>query len=65
MDGVLGLFALFTTMEPILEGDVKNLNQHLDVACVILIMCFCKGNAYKCCTIDMHLGAETSLCQDG
>jgi len=32
LDGVLGSIALFTTMKPILEAHVKNLNQHLDIA---------------------------------
>jgi hypothetical protein len=32
LDGVWGLIACFTTMEPILNGHFRNLNRYLDVA---------------------------------
>jgi hypothetical protein len=34
LDGVLGLIALFTTMEPILNGHFKNLNRSMANAAV-------------------------------
>jgi hypothetical protein len=47
LDGVCGLIALFTTMEPILKALSKNLNQRF-AACVVFFWALaCKANSYK------------------
>jgi hypothetical protein len=46
LDGVWGSIALFTTMEPILEGLARNLNQGLDAWGVRLMMLRCQANSY-------------------
>jgi hypothetical protein len=47
LDGVLGLIALFITLEPILGAGSKNLNQRLDVARVSFGWMSCKKKPYK------------------
>jgi hypothetical protein len=47
LDGVLGPIALFTTMEPILEGSSENLNQCLDAWGVRLRLIRRQAISYK------------------
>jgi hypothetical protein len=58
LDGVLGLIALFTTMEPILRECSRNLNQGLDAWGVRLMMLRCQANSY-------NLAWSACLCPNG